>query len=91
MPQFMRDRESLGVRPGTKAFSDVGRTVGSLARAELLPAFLDPQGIVPRREGENVQAFGHARRVPDHNLWVWYQVSGTEVIILGLTAQLTER
>jgi len=29
--------------------------------------------------------------VPEHNLWIWYQVSDTEVVIVGLTAQLTER
>lgn len=91
MPQFMRDRASLGVRPGTKAFGDVGRTVGSLARADVLPALLDLHGLMPPGEGMNIQAFGHARQVPGRNLWVWYQVSGTEVVIVGLTAQLTER
>jgi hypothetical protein len=89
-PQYLRDRDALGIQAATSISRDIGGVVRTLASEDALPAPGDPQGIMPGQGAAPVQTFAYARKVAGRNLWVWYQVSGDEVRIVGLTRLLTE-
>jgi hypothetical protein len=89
-PQYLRDRDALGIQVATGVSRDVGGVVRALANDDALPAPGDPQGIMPGQGDAPVQTFAYAREVAGRNLWVWYQVSDDEVRIVGLTRRLTE-
>jgi hypothetical protein len=89
-PQYLRDRDALGIHAATSISRDVGGVVRALANADALPGPGDPQGLMPGHADAPLQTFAYAREVPGRNLWVWYQVSDDEVRIVGLTRQLTD-
>jgi hypothetical protein len=90
-PQYLSDRDALGLRGTSDVSRDIGRVVRALANADALPEPGDLQGIMPARSDGPVQTFAYARRVPGRSLWVWYQVANDEVAIVGLTRQLADR
>ena len=90
-PQYLSDRDALGLRGSSDVSRDIGRVVRALANADVLPEPGDLQGLMPGRSDAPVQTFAYARGVPGRNLWVWYQVADGEVRIVALTRQLTER
>jgi hypothetical protein len=89
-PQYLRDRDALGIQAATSISRDVGGVVRALANADTLPGPGDPQGIMPGQSDKPVRTFAFARAVPGRNLWVGYHVSDDEVRIVGLTRQLAD-
>jgi hypothetical protein len=57
--------------------------IGVLATAPSLPLSGDVYGVMP---GDTpVQILTHGRRVPGHNLWLWYWGSDQELKLVGLS------
>jgi hypothetical protein len=69
---------------GGETGSRLGRVIRALESADVLPAAGDMTTLVgPDVRG--VFALRHVRRVPGRNLWVWYSVMDSEVILVALT------
>ncbi|MEO0321507.1 MAG: hypothetical protein AAF447_00985 [Myxococcota bacterium] len=68
------------VQPGTPTGIALGRVVRNLLRTEVLPGSQDFEA----RRRPTGRAW--VRRVPGHNLWLWYRFDETEVFLLALTA-----
>ena len=78
-PRFLARRRSLGVVKGAAASVAVGATIAALVREEL-PGPEDREGLMPP------VARYWFRRVPGHNLWLWFSFDDDELEIVSLTA-----
>ncbi len=65
---------------GTPASQALGATLAALSEAASLPGLGDVEAMIPPT------AWAYVRRVPGHNLWVWYREgSSGELLVLNLT------
>lgn len=69
----------LKIRPTDRAAVAIGRSIAALSSAAVLPGPLDVEAPVPPT---NV---AYVRRVPNHNIWIWYTLAPGEVAIITLT------
>jgi hypothetical protein len=60
----------------------------ALEKADTLPAVGDVFAILPPSAGEHVQLMAHGRQEPGRDLWVWYQPTDTELLLVALTRTL---
>jgi hypothetical protein len=61
----------------------------ALEKADTLPAIGDVFAILPPSGGgEQVQLMAHGRQVRGRDLWVWYQPTDTELLLVALTRTL---
>lgn len=77
--RFLSRREALGATSGPVALA-VARTIVALARGPL-PGVEDAETIMPP------VARYWFRRVPGHNLWVYFAFGETELVIVTLSAR----
>ena len=77
-PGFHRARSRLGIATGSPRAQAVAAVVRALAEADILPEHADLEASFhPSR------AF--VRRVPKHNLWVWFRVDADHVTLISIT------
>lgn len=79
-PGFRRAMVRLNIASSTTRRRAVAATVRALAADDLLPASQDT--VVEFRPGR-----AYVRRVPGHNLWVWYRFDSTTVSIVSVSDQ----
>jgi hypothetical protein len=60
------------------------RVVHALERAAVLPGSGDAMAILSREHAISVLA--NVRRVPKHNLWIWYTATDTVLTLHTLTS-----
>jgi hypothetical protein len=77
-PRFQARYRSLGVSGG--AAIAVARTIGALTR-EALPGPQDRETMMPP------VARYWFRRVPDHNLWIYFTFGETEIVAVSLSTR----
>ena len=83
--RYLSNANSLA-RGGSRASRDVVRVLRALQATDELPmAALDASTLLPSIGDQQVQQFAYRRRVPGRNLWVWYQVTESEIRLLALT------
>lgn len=79
-PRFLSRRAVSGFKTGSPVAQALGATIAALSEAATLPGLGDVEAMIP----PTASAF--VRRVPGHNLWVWYRVpSSGELLVLNLT------
>ncbi len=75
---FQRSRRRLAIATGTSRAQAISAVVRALASAEALPEHTDLEvSFHPGR------AF--VRRVPKHNLWVWFRIDAEHVTLMSIT------
>ena len=77
--RFLKRRKALGVTSGPTALA-VARTIVALGRGPL-PGLEDAETLMPP------VARYWFRRVPGHNLWVFFAFGETELVIVTITAR----
>lgn len=83
--RFRASLAACHVAPGSRAGRAVGTTLAALSDAETLPEPDDETTLLEPEDERGVSSLGHVRRVKGHNLWVWYRVSGTDVVLVQVT------
>jgi len=80
-PHYVASLRRAGVRPRSPEHAAIRATVRALASAEILPGPLDCETLVPP-----VQRWW-VRRIPGHNLWIFYRAQEDVVYLLLVTRQ----
>lgn len=78
--RYFRALARLGIRPKSRRARGLASVLLALESDELLPAPQDSRVVIPPTIS------GFVRRVPSANLWVWYTVEETRVIIQAVTS-----
>ena len=76
----------LGIRSGTKVARDVGRVVAELMDADVLPGPDEAFRLLPPRVAYGPMVGVHGRKVPGHDLWVWYRATDERLEVVTITA-----
>jgi hypothetical protein len=63
----------------------VQRLIRRLQNADTLPLEGDPLSFVPSADAPPIARFGNSRRVPRHNLWLWYRERRGRLQLLALS------
>jgi hypothetical protein len=83
--EFLQQRSALGIRRHTPESRALTVVIVALSRAESLPEPGDATTLLePDKRG--VSALVHVRRVPGHNLWVFYRERPRNVLELARIA-----
>ncbi len=77
-PGFHRARQRLGLATGSTRGQAVAAVIRALSSAETLPEHGD-------FETEFKPGHAFVRRVPKHNLWIWYRVDTDYVTLVSIT------
>jgi hypothetical protein len=86
--RFRADLAACGVVQGTAVSRAVGATIAALSEAETLPESGDST-LLREPDERGIARLVHIRRVPGHQLWVWYRLNRAgDVVLLQLTARL---
>ncbi len=78
-PLFLRRFAAIGVRRGSPEAAAAGATIAALAEARELPGVLDTAAAMPPT------ARALVRRVAGRNLWLWYQATDDEIVLVTAT------
>ena len=82
--RFLAQRSRLGIAQGSPASRALGAVLGGACAAPALPEPGDSTLLIDP-EARGVSLLVHVRRVPGHNLWVWYRQTDNFVDFLELT------
>jgi hypothetical protein len=79
--RFLRARARLGISPGSERGRAVARTIRTLLDADELPGHGDVVAAIPPT------GMALVRRVPNRNLWIWYRVEGSTVVLRHISSE----
>ncbi len=84
---FLAQRGACGAVSGTPAGRALAAALVALGGAEDLPAPGDATTLLKPNE-RGVSALVHVRRVPGHNLWLWYRIDRAgDVVLMTLESE----
>ena len=89
-PRFLAQRSTLGIAQGSPASRALGAVLGTGLRGTGSPRPGDSTLLIDP-EARGVSLLVHVRRVPGHNLWVWYRQADDFVDFLELTGHPPDR
>ncbi|MBI3202642.1 MAG: hypothetical protein HYZ29_13975 [Myxococcales bacterium] len=77
-PRFLARLDALGVQRGSGASKAIGATIAALANEPSLPGPGDALAATPPA------GTAWVRRVPGHNLWLWFTASEAHLVVWSL-------
>lgn len=83
-PRFLAQRSRLGIYQHSAASRALAAAISSARTAEVLPEPSDRTTLLDP-DAHGVSMLVHVRRVPGHNLWIWYRDAGGFLDLVDLT------